>query len=300
MTTSVFIIIVTYNAVQWIELCCAPFATLPEGWKLLIVDNASGDGTAQAARQLCPEAEVIENSVNLGFGEGSNIGLRIALREGATHVLLLNQDAETSIEDIQRLVELQRRYPEYGVISPIHLEQTGTNLDSGFARSCLPKHCGELMRDALSGTLRDIYPATSGNAAAWLLSRECLSVVGGFNPVFFHYGEDNNYMHRVLYHGFQFGIAPHVVIRHHRPQNTKKKALGRSYTDMLIRFCNPSGPEYGGLALCAAALPQAIALLFKGAAGPALFILRTHLAGFGKKVLAARRQSMNRAPSFLE
>lgn len=300
MDPSVFIVIVTYNAVPWLELCCAPFRELPDGWKLLIVDNASSDGTAAAARQFCPQAGVIENPVNLGFGAGNNIALRIALREGADHVLLLNQDAQVRLEDVQKLAELQRGHPEYGLLSPVHLEKTGTNLDSGFARSCLPKHCGELMRDALSGTLREIYPATSGNAAAWLLSKECLAAVGGFNPVFFHYGEDNNYLHRVLFHGFRFGIAPHVVIRHHRPQHTKKKALGHSYTDTLIRFCNPSAPERNGLALCAAALPQVIALLGKGNIAPARFILRNHIAGLGGNVLSARRQSMNRGPSFLE
>ena len=61
----------------------------------------------------------------------------------------------------------------------------------------------KLIDDLYWDRLDDVYNTHYVNAAAWLLPRKTLEMIGGFDPIFFHYGEDDNYMNRVLYHGLK-------------------------------------------------------------------------------------------------
>ena len=62
--------------------------------------------------------------------------------------------------------------------------------------------------------LLPIYETTFVNAAAWLISKKCLLAVGGFDPLYPHYGEDTDYIQRAQYFGFKIGIVPSVKIWH--------------------------------------------------------------------------------------
>ena len=88
------------------------------------------------------------------------------------------------------------------------------------------------------------------NAAAWLISKDCLSVIGGFDPLFFHYGEDENYCQRARFHNIKIGIANFALIKHDREKrNTKlevdfskkyftayKKLIALKYADINLPF----------------------------------------------------------------
>ena len=67
------------------------------------------------------------------------------------------------------------------------------------------------------------------NAAAWMMTRECVTKTGLFHPVFFHYGEDNHYASRVQFHGMKIGVLPAAHVIH-----DCKKEIAESYT-LLIR-----------------------------------------------------------------
>ena len=86
-------IIVTYNAVPWLERCLGSLQASSVPVQTVIVDNRSTDETVNTIRTRYPQTVLIENQENLGFGQANNIGIRYALEHEATHVLLLNQDA---------------------------------------------------------------------------------------------------------------------------------------------------------------------------------------------------------------
>ena len=75
------------------------------GWRLIIVDNASTDGSPAQLSDLGPKATLIANSGNAGFAEGCNIGIRAALAQGAHYIFLLNNDATVRTETLDRLVQ---------------------------------------------------------------------------------------------------------------------------------------------------------------------------------------------------
>jgi GT2 family glycosyltransferase len=126
------------------------------------------------------------------------------------------------VNTVSTLVALQQANPESAILSPLHLDATGCRLDRRFAN-----HIGksarirELLSDVLlRREIEGIYPVGFINAAIWLLSRDCVSRVGLFNPAFDHYWEDNEYTERVHYHGLNVGLSPACRAYHERNQDS--------------------------------------------------------------------------------
>lgn len=215
----VCIIIVTFNAKPWIQKCLESALTSVKANFILVVDNQSTDDTVIWIQKSYPEINLITLKKNLGFGQANNIGMAKALELGADAVFLMNQDVYLTANTLEALWQHSQQHPEYGILSPMHYNGIGTALDINFSNYIIPSKCPGLYSDALVGNYhQSIYPLPFVNAAAWLLTKACLEKVGGFNPSFFHYGEDDNYCQRVIYHGFKIGVVPNTKVLHDREQ----------------------------------------------------------------------------------
>ena len=211
-----YVIVVTYNGAHWIEKCFDSLINSNMPLTILAIDNASADGTPEQIKKLFPQVELIETGANLGFGKANNIGLIKALENKADYVFLLNQDAWVEPDTIEKLIEISQLKPEFGILSPLHMNGNGSALDLNFSYYLSPDGCPNLISDIITKNINAIYETRFVNAAAWLLSNKCLTKVGGFDPIFPHYGEDDDYLNRTLYHGLKIGIAPHTRIYHDR------------------------------------------------------------------------------------
>ncbi len=207
---------------EWLPTCldsCGKYA-------VVVIDNASTDNTVSFIRTNYPTIKVFEEKKNLGFGQANNKGISYALNNGADFVYLLNQDAYLEHNTIANLVQVQKKFPDYGIISPIHTNAQKKRLDHGFANYVNFKHNRDFYSDfVLNNPKKEIYTVPFVNAAGWLLSRKVLMQVGGFDPIFFHYGEDDNYCQRVRYHNFKIGVAPNSIMVHDRETRKKKDVL---------------------------------------------------------------------------
>jgi GT2 family glycosyltransferase len=216
---SVGVVIVTYNGARWIHDCFTSVLLAVEANSIFVVDNASSDETVRVVRELgIPPANIVESKANLGFGKANNIGIRLALGAGARQVFLLNQDTWIKGDAIAVLAQVLEAHPGYGIVSPLHWSADGS-LDANFDAYLLADGVnGAALRD----TVRDGAPTPEltalrfVNAAAWMMSRRCLETVGGFEPFFQHYGEDENYIQRLHYHGLKLGVCPSASIVHDR------------------------------------------------------------------------------------
>ncbi|MFM9825027.1 glycosyltransferase family 2 protein [Flavobacterium sp.] len=232
-SSSVYIVIVTYNPKKWIDQCFSSLRNSTIPLKTIVIDNGSTDGSQLIIQEKYPEVDFIEAKQNLGFGKGNNIGIRKAYDAGADFVFLLNQDAWIENNTIEKLVEVANQNPEFGIISPMHLNGSGSTLDYNFSYYIATGLSKTLFSDMYLNTYENkIYSQKFVNAAAWLITRKCIENVGGFSPSFFHYSEDDNYCQRVLYHGFKIGVVPMVKIYHDR-DSTKK---GVYFTDFKLNF----------------------------------------------------------------
>lgn len=231
MDKSVYIIIVTYNGMRngWIEKCLLSIANSIIKVNVFIIDNASTDNTVDFLlnNEFGFPLKVEKSKVNLGFGRANNVGIGRALNERADYIFLLNQDAYLYPETIGKLIEVHQKYPEYGILSPIHLNGNGTTLDRNFSVYISHDRNKSIYYDAIKGNMKHIYEVPFVNAAAWLLPRKTLEIIGGFDPMFFHYGEDDNYCQRVIYHGFRIGVVCNAEILHDREDRKKETCKTR-------------------------------------------------------------------------
>ncbi len=246
-------VIATYNGAEWIEWCLDSLVSSESPTEIIIVDNNSTDRTKDIIKSKFPQVQLIEESQNLGFGKANNIGLKIALNLNADHIFLLNQDAKVEPNTLYRLVNSQLRSKQYGIVSPVHFNGFGTVLDNYFSHYVLSSNIDienfeQILQNPEKADSETVYPIGFVNAAAWLLSRECVEIVGGFDPLFDHYGEDNNYLDRIRYHGFEVGIVPNSIMYHDRGQrggNSSRNPFARKMEvfrrSILIDALNPNG-----------------------------------------------------------
>ena len=182
--------------------------------EILIIDNASTDNTLEIVSKDFPEIEVIKNKENLGFGKANNIGLKKALEEQVDYAFLLNQDASTDPNTIEKLIEVAEKNKIFGVLCPMNFLPGKKELEWYFSCYIGAEKCPGFISDLACGQVKEIYSLPFVNAAAWLVSRACIEEVGGFDPIFPHYGEDEDYCMRVLYKKLQVGIVPAAEIVH--------------------------------------------------------------------------------------
>ena len=209
----VFAVVVTFNGLRWLDRCIGSLLSSEMPVSVIVVDNASTDGTPERIAADFPDVHLIRSDVNYGFAKANNIGIRFAYDSGADYVFLLNQDAWVEKNTVPVLVECAVRHAEAGIVSPIHMNGEGTALDWGFSGH-VPV---EFVSDSFMSNLADCYQCDFINAAAWLIKRSCLEKVGGFDTsLFVHYGEDSNWCHRLKYHGLKLMISTHCYVFHDR------------------------------------------------------------------------------------
>lgn len=239
---SLFVIIVTYKGQLWYERCFNSLRQSDMPIRVVIVDNASNDGTVEYIRTHYPEFYLIESKENLGFGRANNIGIRYALAQGCDYVFLLNQDAWVKPNTFSGLINIHQQHPEYGLLSPMHLTADELHIENGVLHYMDDHRITNplLLDDLYFNRLSDVYATTYINAAAWLLSRKTIEEIGGFDPIYYHYGEDDDYLNRVRFHKINIGICPklqivHDAVRPHR-ECSKQQITLRHHQELLV-FC---------------------------------------------------------------
>lgn len=237
----VFVIIATYNAMHWIEKCLCSILNSSIPVEIIIVDNCSSDGTKEFITSNFNTVNIYKQDKNLGFGAANNLGLELALKRGGDYFLLLNQDAYVEPNTIEVLVNTMEINNDYGVLSPIHLNGNGDEIDLYFQIYSGPNKCKNFYSDIfLRKKMKSIYDLPFVNAAVWLLSKKTLEMVGGFNPYFFHYAEDNDYLNRCRYKKLKVGIVPEVRAFHDRILKNRSYDLKTFFNINDLKLMDPN------------------------------------------------------------
>ena len=177
--------------------------------------------------------------------------MRYALDQGCDYVFLLNQDAWVEPDTFEKMIGVHQRYQEYGILGCVNVTKEKDHMLEGFIPMISdPDNCSKaLIDDMYFSRLEDVYDIKSILAAAWLMPRNTLETVGGFDPVFFHYGEDDNYQQRVWYHGLKVGVCPKCPIVHDTKTGRVQEAVEfrkKQYAqprEWVLEWCNVNNPE---------------------------------------------------------
>lgn len=224
------VIVVTYNSKSTIRPCLTPVVTLPD-FEIIVVDNASVDGTPAVVAQEFPSARLIVNRDNSGFARACNIGVAASR---APFILLLNPDTVASPEAVRILLDFLEQHPKAGVVGARLLDPSGRPLQSmadrpSLWRLALDKPLAVLAQGAgPTGALRRLAGALSAKyclpdhpcraaivgGAAFCSRRAAWELVGGFDEAFFLYCEDADLCLRIARAGWEVWHVPEAVVLH--------------------------------------------------------------------------------------
>ncbi len=191
--------------------------------EVIVVDNASKDGSIEAIREAFPLVNAIPNPRNAGFGAANNLAMKDARGK---YFLLLNSDAFPLSGAISALLECMDRHPEAGVIGPRLLNQDGSLqiscyrfpsplrawLENLWLSSLLPA------RSALGDYRKWAHDTEcavdSVIGACMLVRREAYEKAGGFDERYFMYQEETDWQKTFKEHGWQVIFAPGSQVTH--------------------------------------------------------------------------------------
>jgi len=249
----VTIIVVSYRSREMTLECLRSIEKGAGGapFEVIVVDNASADGSAQSVAEEFPQFRLMAETVNIGFAAACNLAAREARGE---YILLLNPDTVVLAGAIETLLAFARRRPEAGiwggrtVFSDGSLNAmscwrrptlwnllcSGLALDTRYPQSALLNSYG------YGGWRRDCEREVDVVAGCFLLIRKSLwDQLGGFAGAFFMYGEDADLCMRARRLGFRPAVSPEATIVHHGSgtENDKVRKISQVMTAraLLIR-----------------------------------------------------------------
>ena len=237
-TAEVTVIIVSWNTR---ELTLKAIETLLKNagdvlMHVVVWDNASADGSAEAIAQAFPDVELIAHDENIGFAEANN---RVAASAKTEWLLLLNPDTETHPKAIENLLAFAKANPKAGIVggrtvfpdgslnpascwkksSPWSLFCSAFGLSRAFPDSALlnPEAMGGWKRD----TVREVDIVVG---CFFLLKRELWNELGGFDSKYFMYGEEADMCLRAAKLGYSPMVTPDAQIMHLVGASTKLRS----------------------------------------------------------------------------
>jgi GT2 family glycosyltransferase len=257
--TAVSIIIVSYNARRDLEVCLDSIRAAPPraSHELIVVDNASSDGSPEAARARAG-VRVIELGENAGFARANNAGIRAS---SGTDVLLLNSDTIVPPGAIDRLLGELRSHRDVAVVGPRLVDREGRP-ELSFGRMIGPFNEIRQKRLVRGNERRDpraqraIDRLTSQTQFPDWVSGACLLVrradadaVGLFDERYFMYTEDVDFCAAIRARGRRILFTPAVEIVHLRGRSaaTAPAATRAAYHRSRLAFYEKHHPAWAPL-----------------------------------------------------
>ena len=215
----VAIVIVSWGGREDTLSCLASLESVEwEPLTVIVVDNGSTDGTADAVRTRFPTAVLIVNSENVGGAEGMSIGIRHALARDADYVLLLDNDTEVDAGFVAPLVEEAEQRPDAGALCSLiyHADQPDVIWYAGARYNPrLPyngKHVGQGERDL--GQYRETRVVDYATACSVLIPCSVFARVGLFDSTLFVYCDDLEWSFRARRAGYRLYVVPRSKVWH--------------------------------------------------------------------------------------
>jgi GT2 family glycosyltransferase len=217
------IVIVNWNTRDLLRDCLASLMPATEGLaaEIVVVDNASTDGSTAMMRTAFPSVRLIESPENVGFAAGNNIALR---QVRGRHVLLLNSDTRVHGDVLRRAVAWLDAHPEAGAMGPTILNEDGSHQPSCSAFPTLRNLALQLLGVTRIARL-DGYRLTGLDrsaerrvdvlsGAALFVRRAAMEEVGLLDEAFFFYGEETDWCRRFARAGWELVFVPMQAITH--------------------------------------------------------------------------------------
>lgn len=225
------VIVVSYNTKALLDDCLASLIAAdqpPGGMEIIVVDNASSDGSQAMVRDQYPSVQLIANEDNLGFAAANNAGTAVA---GGDFVLFLNSDTRVATDALTVPLDYMRNHPDVGALTVRLVYPNGERDPDNHRGFPTPWnafcHFSGLSRLLPAGPRFDGYfrsyedfskvhdvPVIAGSYM--MMPRVVDSQLGGWDETYFFYGEDIDYCYRIHEAGYRVVYFPLVEVLHYK------------------------------------------------------------------------------------
>jgi N-acetylglucosaminyl-diphospho-decaprenol L-rhamnosyltransferase len=244
------VVIVSYRSRELLRRCLESLRAHPPGvpMNIIVIDNASGDGTREMIAGDYPEVDLVSSPDNLGFAAATNLGAR---RGRAPHLLALNPDTAVTEGALDTVITALEADPKVAVVGPRLLMEDGS-LDHAAKRSFPTPmsalgHFSGLGRRAGASEKLAAYRAPeveSGrvdavNGAFMLMRRSAFEQMGGFDEGYWMYMEDLDLSYRLAQAGWESRYEPAATVEHVKGGTTggrRSVRLNWAFHSGMFRF----------------------------------------------------------------
>ncbi|MFA6047397.1 MAG: glycosyltransferase family 2 protein [Parcubacteria group bacterium] len=217
----IFILVLNYNGAACIGACLnSIFKINYPNFEVVVVDNASTDGSLELARRQFSRCHFIKNESNIGFSAGNNVGIKFALERMADWILLLNQDTLVFENFLDKLLEAAHDDPQAGILSPVIMSDSKKIWFSGGKIDWWKMRTTHLRY--IKRTLP--YETEFISGCAMFIRSNVFRQTGLLDEDFFLYWEDADFSFRAKKDGFSLLVVPESRIIHLEKSEEKKES----------------------------------------------------------------------------
>lgn len=225
MSTKIYCLVLNYNHHLDTEICVNSLLSsdVPKNTKIIIIDNSPTTKSAKYLQDKFPKITIIKNKQNLGFAGGNNIGIKMAIANKATHVLIINPDVIVGKKIFVRLLQDFDKYPRLGLVAPAIKHYQGTQQFYGLAG-----HLDWSTTKATHTNLRTLPQTTKlrfgdfVTFACVLIKSEVFRETGLLDERYFMYLEDVDYCLMAGQKGLTSAVDMSVVVNHNTSSSFSK------------------------------------------------------------------------------
>jgi hypothetical protein len=200
---------------------------------IIVLDNASSDGSLDAIRTAHPQVEVLSLSVNKGYAGNNNVGIAAALARGADWVFVLNEDTIVAPDCIARLVAVAERESRAAALGPLvfHYDEPQVIQSAGgrIGRDWSAWHIAQ--NEVFQGQFVQPTLVDWVSGCAILVKRAAIEQVGMLDERFFYYWEETEWCLRMQRAGWQILHVPAAPLWHKGVQRDYRPKPSVAYYD---------------------------------------------------------------------
>lgn len=246
---SISVIIVNYNARYFLKNCISSILSsdIADQIQIIVVDNASTDGSCKMLKDYFPGVYCIQNKENVGFGKANNQGVAVADGE---YILVLNPDTMLAETTLSRMLTFSKKQPAFGAAGVQFIDGAGNFLPEskrnfpdlkvagakllGYSKYYYANHIDK----------ESIEETGILTGAFMFIKKDVFLSVGGFDEDFFMYGEDIDLSYRINQAGFTNHYVGHIKVLHFKGESTiKNKFYLRNFYGALGIFYKKHFPN---------------------------------------------------------
>lgn len=246
------IIIVNYNVKEFLQNLIHSIHKAAQNlrYEIIIIDNASSDGSKEFISEKFTDIQLISNEKNLGFGKANNQGFKIA---NGKFILIINPDSIVSEDTFINMISFFEAHPSVGLAGCKILNPDGTlqlacrrsfpgpwtsfckvtGLSTLFPRSKLFARYNLTYKDENKS-----YEVDAISGSFMMMKKEVYNKVGGFDEEFFMYGEDLDLCYRIQKAGYKVFYVHETQVIHYKGESTRRSSIDETkfFYDAMYLF----------------------------------------------------------------